>query len=81
MIAALSLALGVVAGYLAGGKIRGLAGIHLKYEVPLLIGFGVQGLARGRLIGVQPTSWGVGVWVVVSLVLVVLLLSDTLAWC
>jgi Family of unknown function (DUF5317) len=76
MIAVLALVIGIVAGYAAGGSARGLAEFRLRYEIPLVVAFVVQGFARGRLVGMAPTSWGMGVWVLVSLLLVVLLLLN-----
>jgi len=76
MIAVISLGLGVAAGSLAGGRIRHLAAIRLKHELVLVTAFIVQGFARGRLIGVSASSWGMRVWILLSVLLVVVLISN-----
>jgi hypothetical protein len=73
MIALLALLMGLAAGELAGGRILRLSRLRLKYEVALVGGFVLQGVARGRIVGTLPTSWGLVVWAGVSIALVVLL--------
>jgi hypothetical protein len=76
MIAALALLLGLIAGLAAGGKVRNLMGLRLRYEAVLLTAFVVQGIARGRIAGTDATPWGMPVWVVASVALCVLLAAN-----
>jgi hypothetical protein len=59
----LALALGVVIGSAAGGKLGHLTSLTFRGEVPVLVLFAVQAVARGRLYGTAPTAWGLWVWV------------------
>lgn len=70
MLAIAALAAGVLMGRLAGGSLRGLARIELRYEWLILGMFVVQAVARGRLVGTRAWAVGLAFWVVASVVLV-----------
>lgn len=77
MAALAAIALGLVLGVLAGGDLRNLGHVGLRLEIPLLIAFVIQGLARGRVPALASAGvYGLGVWVVVSCLLCVLLTAN-----
>lgn len=76
MIALLALLLGIAAGLAAGGRVRSLMDLRLRYEVALLLLFVAQGVVRGRIEGAEATSWGMPVWIVASVTLCMLLAAN-----
>lgn len=76
MIAGLGILIGVVIGALSGGSLLRLQHIHLKWELPILLLFMIQGLARGRLPGVSAAVAGLLVWMLCNVAIVVLLAWD-----
>lgn len=74
-IAAILVAL--LIGVLSGGAPSNLGRTVLKFEVPLLLLFVAQGLARGRLLGLARSSaLGFWIWAISSVALFVLLLLN-----
>ncbi len=69
-----SLLWGVLIGLASGGRLRGLAEARLRAPYMLLAAFLVQALARGRLLTPGATSWGVLLWAVASVTLIIVLL-------
>lgn len=76
VLALVAIPLGLLLGALAGGSVRRLASVRLRYELLVLVAFVVQGVLRGRLAATSPSAWGLVVWAIVSLVLAVLLLAQ-----
>lgn len=78
MIALIAIAWGVVLAVACGGDLRRLGALHLAGAPVVLSAFLIQGIARGRLLGVKASSWGVLVWGAASLLLVTVLVVWTL---
>jgi len=76
MIALVAIALCLSLGLASGGEMRGLETISLRFELPVLGLFVVQGIARGRIAGTNASSLGFAVWVLSCVVLLVLLAPD-----
>ena len=78
MIAGLAIVWGLSLAGASGGRLRRLENVEVA-GWPLVIGaFVVQGIARGRLVGSSASSWGLLVWSVASLTLVVAMTAWTL---
>lgn len=73
VLALVAIPLGLLLGWLSGGRVGALASIKLKSEWFVLSAFLVQAVLRGRLAGTRPNPAGLLVWAAVSLVLVLLL--------
>lgn len=75
MLAIAAVCAGTVLGWLAGGRLRGLAQPWLRLEAVVLPLFIIQGVARGRLAYGLPSlrGGGVAVWAVVSIALALVL--------
>lgn len=76
MFAILAIVVGALLGVAAGGSLQRLSSIRLSNELMVLLVFGVQAVARGRLPGMRPTQVGLWVWVAASTGLVFLLMRD-----
>ena len=74
MPVAFSLLWGVLLGLASGGRLHGLSDVKLRYPYVLLLAFLSQGFARGRLLTPGVESWGVLVWGLASVTLIVILL-------
>jgi len=78
MPALVALIIGWILGRTAGGTLRGLGALRLRFESLILPLFVVQALARGRVLGaVGASRWPILVWVVSSTLLVVMLLANS----
>jgi len=74
MPAVIAVAIGLILGSAAGGSFALMKGVDLRFEGLLVLGFLIQGLARGRLLpGLPSAGSGMFIWVLSSLVVVVLL--------
>lgn len=76
VLAAIAIPIGILLGLGAGGTMRNLSRVRLRFEWLIIGAFVIQGAARGRLAGTAPMSLGLLTWATVSLVLVVLLLQQ-----
>lgn len=76
MIALAAIALGLALGAASGGSVGRLEAVRLRFEVPVLLLFVVQGVARGRITGTSATSFGLLVWVASCVGLLILLVPD-----
>ena len=76
MVALIAIVVGLVTGWLAGGKLRGIRNIRLRHEVSVVVVFLVQAVARGRLLGTTASTAGMLIWAAVSVALAVLLLMN-----
>lgn len=77
MPALVSLVLGVGLGLVSGGRVRNLAGLKLRFELPVLFLFVVQAVTRGRVLGLfRATTWGAAVWVCSTMILAGLLAAN-----
>jgi len=78
MVAGLAILWGLALAVASGGRLRRLEHVEVA-GWPLVLGaFVIQGIARGRLIGFSASAWGLLVWAVASLALVVVLVAWTL---
>jgi hypothetical protein len=76
LVAAAAIIIAIACGMACGGSIRGLQEINLRFEVPVLVLFVAQGVARGRLAGTSASAFGLVVWVTSCLLLLVLVAPD-----
>ena len=73
MFGILAVAWGLALGYGAGGSYRNLVRSQLRFEIPIVALFVIQGIFRGRLPFVGATRYAMAVWLASSIVLVALL--------
>ena len=73
MLGILAVAVGIALGYGAGGSYRNLIRSRLRFEVPIVALFVIQGIFRGRLPFVGATKYAMAVWLASSIVLIALL--------
>lgn len=66
MLAAVGILWGVTLGWLSGGRITSLPNVGSTRLLVITVLFGLQGVARGRLVGTQALPFAVPVWGVVS---------------
>jgi hypothetical protein len=76
VVALAAVALGLALGWASGGATRGLEALKLRFEVPVIALFVVQAVARGRVAGARATSFGLGLWALSCVVLLILLVPD-----
>jgi len=76
VIAFAAVTIGLLLGSACGGSVRGLEAVGLRHELPVLILFVVQGVARGRIAGTTASTVGTAVWVCSCIALVVVLAPD-----
>lgn len=77
MIAVGAVGAAVLFGWMAGGRLGNLEMVRLRWAPVLLALFIVQGLARGRLVGLLPAAGAARlIWVVVSLGMCAILLGE-----
>jgi Family of unknown function (DUF5317) len=75
VLAIVAIALGMVIGLAVGGSVVALRAFRMRFEIPIIILFLAQGLARGRIFeGAMPAA--IGVWSCTSAILVVLLVFN-----
>ncbi len=73
MIAAIAVLLALLLIPLSGGSIRRLAHLKLPHELPILLLFVLQGIARGRIPFTVTERGGVVVWGLIGVALLVML--------
>ena len=76
MIAVGAIGIGLLLGWLAGGDFKAIGKLRLRYEIPVIAAFVVQGIARGRLWGTNASSMGLAVWVGASIALLIFLAAN-----
>ncbi len=76
MIALYAILLALALGAASGGSIGSLAQVRLRYELPVLVLFGVQAIARGRIAGTSASSFGLIVWMLSCAALIGILGSE-----
>lgn len=70
MLAAVALVLGLLVGWASRGDARNLASLKLRFQVPMLVLFLIQGVSRGRLPGLpHATVLPVTLWIASSVAL------------
>lgn len=78
MIVLLALAVGIVAGWMRGGRVRNLENLHVKYAGAVLVLFVVQSILRGQY---TPADWltdqaRVVLWCICAALLLVLTFAN-----
>lgn len=77
MPALLSIILGLGLGRMAKGRVGNLTGLRLRFELPVIVVFALQAVARGRVLGmIGATHLGLAVWVTSTLILAGLLAAN-----
>jgi len=69
MIGVAAVVLGLVLGWSCGGSFQVLKSVRLRFEIPLVLLFVVQAIARGRIAGTGATVFGVALWVAACIAL------------
>ena len=76
MIGVAAVALGLTLGWVCGGSSQALKSVRLHCEVPVILLFVVQAIARGRVTGTGAMDFGVAVWVAACIALCFCLASS-----
>ncbi len=77
MIALAAVVLSLALVPLIGGRFSGLVHLRLRYEAVMVVLFVIQGVLRGRIIGVDEASeWALAAWGGVCLALVFILMPS-----